>query len=60
MCGYDDSIDSDLDGIPDACDTLATVSLASEESNIVLISAFVLGLILMILIGFLTVGIIKN
>ncbi len=58
--GYDDSIDSDSDGIPDACDTLATVSVESEESNLALISAFVLGLILMILIGFLTVGIIKK
>ena len=59
--GYDDSIDSDLDGIPDACDTFTTVSLESEESiSIILISIIVLGLILVILIGMLAVGIIKK
>ncbi|MED5486070.1 MAG: hypothetical protein VYE59_05580, partial [Candidatus Thermoplasmatota archaeon] len=59
--GYDDSIDSDLDGIPDACDTFTTVSLESEESiSIILISIIVLGLILAILIGILAVGIIKK
>ena len=58
--GYDDSIDSDLDGIPDACDTLASVSVQSEESDMILISIIALGLILIILVSFLVIGIIKN
>ena len=59
--GYDDSIDSDLDGIPDACDTFTTVSVESiDGSSFGIIIAGVLGLILMLLIGFLTVGIIKK
>ncbi len=58
--GYDDSIDSDLDGIPDACDTLASVSVQSEESDMILISIISLGLILIILVSFLVIGIIKN
>ena len=58
--GYDDSIDSDSDGIPDACDSSTSLSLESEESNIIWISIFVLGLILIILVSTLVIGIIKN
>ena len=58
--GYDDSIDSDSDGIPDACDSSTSLSLESEESNIIWISIFVLGLILIILVSTLIIGIIKN
>jgi hypothetical protein len=58
--GYDDSIDSDTDGIPDACDSSLSASLESENSNLMWISISVLGLILMILIGSLTIGIIKK
>lgn len=58
--GYDDSIDSDLDGIPDACDTLASVSVQSEESNMILISIITLSIILIILVIFLIIGIARN
>ena len=43
--GYDDSIDSDSDGIPDACDSSTSLSLESESKNLISISIFVLSLI---------------
>ena len=58
--GYDDSIDSDTDGIPDACDSSTSLSLESEESNILWISIFVLGFILIILVITLILGIYRN
>ena len=58
--GYDDSIDSDSDGIPDACDSSTSLSLESEDKNLIWISIFVLGLILIILVSALVIGTIKN
>lgn len=58
--GYDDSIDSDSDGIPDACDSSTSLSLESEGSNILWISIFILGIILIILVISLILGIYRN
>ena len=58
--GYDDSIDSDTDGIPDACDSSLSASLESENSNLMWISISVLGLLLVSLVSALIFSIIKN